>query len=59
MVDNTFAYSGSTNIIGTGMGAKSEHRKNFESGFITSMNYDWANSAGLANGNDSARSSAK
>jgi len=36
VVDGTFAYSGSANLTGAGMGAKSETRRNFESGFITS-----------------------
>jgi phosphatidylserine/phosphatidylglycerophosphate/cardiolipin synthase-like enzyme len=36
VVDGTFAYSGSANLTGAGMGAKSESRRNFESGFITS-----------------------
>ena len=36
VVDGTFAYSGSANLTGAGMGAKSEHRRNFEAGFITS-----------------------
>ncbi len=69
VVDGTFAYSGSANLTGAGMGAKSENRRNFEVGFITSaqplsirllsnsMNYGWENSAGLAKGNNFARSS--
>jgi phosphatidylserine/phosphatidylglycerophosphate/cardiolipin synthase-like enzyme len=36
VVDGKFAYSGSANLTGAGMGAKSENRRNFESGFITS-----------------------
>ena len=36
VVDGTFAYSGSANLTGAGMGAKSESRRNFEAGFITS-----------------------
>lgn len=36
IVDGIFAYCGSANLTGAGMGAKSEHRRNFESGFITS-----------------------
>lgn len=36
VVDGTFAYSGSANLTGAGMGAKSENRRNFETGFITS-----------------------
>jgi len=35
IVDGNFAYSGSANLTGAGMGAKSETRRNFESGFIT------------------------
>jgi phosphatidylserine/phosphatidylglycerophosphate/cardiolipin synthase-like enzyme len=35
IIDGSFAYSGSANLTGAGMGAKSEHRRNFESGFIT------------------------
>jgi phosphatidylserine/phosphatidylglycerophosphate/cardiolipin synthase-like enzyme len=38
IVDGTFAYSGSANLTGAGMGAKSVRRRNFESGFITSDN---------------------
>ncbi|MEJ2702052.1 MAG: phospholipase D family protein [Sedimentisphaerales bacterium] len=33
--DGQFAYTGSANLTGAGMGAKSEHRRNFESGIIT------------------------
>ena len=33
--DGRFAYSGSANLTGAGMGAKSEKRRNFESGIIT------------------------
>lgn len=36
VVDGTFAYSGSANLTGAGMGAKSDQRRNFEAGFITS-----------------------
>lgn len=36
VVDGTFAYSGSANLTGAGMGAKNSDRRNFESGFITS-----------------------
>jgi phosphatidylserine/phosphatidylglycerophosphate/cardiolipin synthase-like enzyme len=39
VVDGTFAYSGSANLTGAGMGAKSESRRNFEAGFITSDKY--------------------
>jgi phosphatidylserine/phosphatidylglycerophosphate/cardiolipin synthase-like enzyme len=35
VVDGRFAYSGSANLTGAGMGAKSPKRRNFESGFIT------------------------
>jgi phosphatidylserine/phosphatidylglycerophosphate/cardiolipin synthase-like enzyme len=35
VIDGRFAYTGSANLTGAGMGAKSEHRRNFESGIIT------------------------
>jgi phosphatidylserine/phosphatidylglycerophosphate/cardiolipin synthase-like enzyme len=35
IVDGRFAYSGSANLTGAGMGAKSSHRRNFEAGFVT------------------------
>ena len=35
IVDGRTAYSGSANLTGAGMGAKSSRRRNFESGFIT------------------------
>ncbi len=35
VVDGVFAYSGSANLTGAGMGAKSDKRRNFESGIIT------------------------
>ncbi|MHB1001877.1 MAG: phospholipase D-like domain-containing protein [Armatimonadota bacterium] len=35
IVDGKFAYTGSANLTGAGMGAKSETRRNFESGIIT------------------------
>lgn len=35
VVDGHVAYSGSANLTGAGMGAKSDHRRNFESGIIT------------------------
>jgi phosphatidylserine/phosphatidylglycerophosphate/cardiolipin synthase-like enzyme len=35
VIDGSFAYSGSANLTGAGMGAKSEHKRNFESGIIT------------------------
>ncbi len=34
-VDGRFAYTGSANLTGAGMGAKSEGRRNFENGIIT------------------------
>ena len=35
IIDGCFAYVGSANLTGAGMGAKSENKRNFESGFIT------------------------
>lgn len=35
IVDGRFAYSGSANLTGAGMGAKSSRRRNFESGFVS------------------------
>ena len=35
IIDGTFAYTGSANLTGAGMGAKSEFRRNFESGILT------------------------
>ena len=35
IVDGRFAYSGSANLTGAGMGAKSVRRRNFESGLVT------------------------
>jgi phosphatidylserine/phosphatidylglycerophosphate/cardiolipin synthase-like enzyme len=35
IIDGKFAYSGSANLTGAGMGAKSEHKRNFEAGIIT------------------------
>ena len=35
VIDGSFAYSGSANLTGAGMGAKSDRRRNFEAGFIT------------------------
>jgi phosphatidylserine/phosphatidylglycerophosphate/cardiolipin synthase-like enzyme len=35
IIDGDFAYTGSANLTGAGMGAKSEHRRNFEAGIIT------------------------
>ena len=34
-MDGLFAYSGSANLTGAGMGAKSKGKRNFESGFLT------------------------
>jgi phosphatidylserine/phosphatidylglycerophosphate/cardiolipin synthase-like enzyme len=36
MVDGNWAYLGSANLTGAGLGAKDEHRRNFEVGFATS-----------------------
>lgn len=35
IIDGRCAYSGSANLTGAGIGAKSEHRRNFESGILT------------------------
>ena len=35
IVDGKFAYTGSANLTGAGMGAKGKHRRNFEMGIIT------------------------
>ena len=35
VIDGAFAYAGSANLTGAGMGAKSEHKRNFEAGIIT------------------------
>jgi hypothetical protein len=35
IIDGKFAYSGSANLTGAGLGIKSEDTRNFESGFIT------------------------
>ena len=35
IIDGGFAYSGSANLTGAGMGAKSEHKRNFEAAIIT------------------------
>lgn len=35
VVDGRLAHSGSANLTGAGMGAKSERRRNFESGIVT------------------------
>jgi phosphatidylserine/phosphatidylglycerophosphate/cardiolipin synthase-like enzyme len=36
IIDGIYAYSGSANLTGAGMGAKSEDKRNFESGLVTS-----------------------
>jgi len=35
VVDGRFAYTGSANLTGAGMGAKGPHRRNFEGGIVT------------------------
>lgn len=35
VVDGRFAYMGSANLTGAGLGAKSDRRRNFESGIVT------------------------
>jgi phosphatidylserine/phosphatidylglycerophosphate/cardiolipin synthase-like enzyme len=35
VIDGLVAYCGSANLTGAGVGAKSEHRRNFEAGFLT------------------------
>jgi len=35
IIDGTFAYTGSANLTGAGMGAKSKNRRNFEAGIVT------------------------
>jgi phosphatidylserine/phosphatidylglycerophosphate/cardiolipin synthase-like enzyme len=35
IIDGKFAYSGSANLTGAGLGIKSENTRNFESGFVT------------------------
>jgi phosphatidylserine/phosphatidylglycerophosphate/cardiolipin synthase-like enzyme len=35
VVDGTFAYTGSANLTGAGMGAKSDGKRNFELGLVT------------------------
>ena len=35
IVDGTLAYSGSANLTGAGLGAKSDGRRNFEAGLVT------------------------
>ena len=39
IVDAEFAYSGSANLTGAGLGAKSPNRRNFEAGFITTEDH--------------------
>ena len=40
IVDGRLAYSGSANLTGAGLGAKSDFRRNFEAGFITTRS-EW------------------
>ena len=35
IIDGKFAYTGSANLTGAGVGAKSKHKRNFEAGIIT------------------------
>ena len=35
IIDGEFAYTGSANLTGAGMGAKGKHKRNFEAGIIT------------------------
>ncbi len=35
VIDGRFAYTGSANLTGAGMGAKNQNRRNFEAGIIT------------------------
>jgi len=35
IIDGEFAYTGSANLTGAGMGAKGKHKRNFETGIIT------------------------
>ena len=35
VIDGTFAYTGSANLTGAGLGIKSVHTRNFESGIVT------------------------
>ncbi len=35
IVDGKFAYMGSANLTGAGLGMKNEHRRNFETGLVT------------------------
>lgn len=36
VIDGKFAYAGSANLTGAGLGMKSKNKRNFESGFVTS-----------------------
>lgn len=36
VIDNEFAFTGSANLTGAGMGSKSENKRNFEAGIFTS-----------------------
>ena len=36
VIDGTFAYTGSANLTGAGLGMKRKHTRNFESGVVTS-----------------------
>ena len=38
VIDGEFAYTGSANLTGAGMGAKSKDKRNFETGIITTDN---------------------
>ena len=42
IVDGRFAYVGSANLTGAGMGAKSPDRRNFEAGYTTGDRSDIA-----------------
>jgi phosphatidylserine/phosphatidylglycerophosphate/cardiolipin synthase-like enzyme len=35
IIDGRFAYSGSANLTGAGLGIKSQDKRNFEAGFVT------------------------
>ncbi len=37
IIDGTFAYTGSANLTGAGLGMKSSNRRNFEGGIVTSQ----------------------
>ena len=38
IIDGTFAYTGSANLTGAGLGIKSLNKRNFESGIVTTNN---------------------